>query len=96
MARSELVQLRVDGDTKARWQAAAEDAGYRLSEWIRETCDTAALGERADHGRKARSRSAAAKGMTSRRGGAPPKGPSEATEPGSVVGFGEKHRKKLS
>jgi hypothetical protein len=37
-----ILNLRVDDETKARWQAAADLAGYRLSEWIRSCCDARA------------------------------------------------------
>lgn len=31
-----LFPIRVDDETKARWEAAARDAGYSLAEYIRE------------------------------------------------------------
>lgn len=36
MARVPLLNLRVDEATKARWQAAADHAGVKLSEFIRQ------------------------------------------------------------
>lgn len=35
MARTPVLNLRVDEATKARWEAAARDAGYLLSEYVR-------------------------------------------------------------
>jgi predicted DNA-binding protein len=35
VTRSPLFNLRLDEETKARWQARATDAGYTLSEFIR-------------------------------------------------------------
>lgn len=39
MAASPNRNLRVDDETYARWQAAAADAGYSLSEFIRAAVD---------------------------------------------------------
>lgn len=39
MARTPLLNIRVDDDTKARWEAAARDSGYSLAEYIREAVD---------------------------------------------------------
>lgn len=39
-----VLPIRVDDEDKARWQAAADDAGYLLSEWIRTVCNSAATG----------------------------------------------------
>ena len=33
------VQVRVETETKARWQKRADEAGLKLSEWIRARCD---------------------------------------------------------
>lgn len=35
MARAPLFGIRLDTETRARWQAAADDAGYSLAEFIK-------------------------------------------------------------
>lgn len=39
MARTPLLNLRVDAERKARWEAAAKDAGCSLAEFVRDTID---------------------------------------------------------
>ena len=39
MSKSELIQMRVSGEDKARWQGAADAAGLSLSAWISERCN---------------------------------------------------------
>lgn len=39
MARVPLLNFRVDDDTKARWQAAADHAGVTLSEYVRDAVE---------------------------------------------------------
>lgn len=39
MARTPLLNIRVDDETKQRWDAAARDAGYSLAEFVREAVD---------------------------------------------------------
>lgn len=39
MARTPLLNLRVDDETKARWEVAAREAGYSLAEYVREAVE---------------------------------------------------------
>lgn len=39
MARTPLLNLRVDDDRRAVWESAARDAGYTLAEYVREAVD---------------------------------------------------------
>lgn len=39
MARTPIFPIRLDDETKARWDAAARDAGYSLAEYIRVAVD---------------------------------------------------------
>lgn len=39
MARSPIFNFRLDDDAKARWQAAADEAGEGLSEFIRDAVE---------------------------------------------------------
>lgn len=41
-----ILNLRVDDPTKERWQAAARDAGYSLSEWMKATLNDACSPDR--------------------------------------------------
>lgn len=41
----EVLQIRLTGDDKARWMAAAERSGVSLSEWIRDRLEKAAKRE---------------------------------------------------
>lgn len=44
MTRS-VVQIRIDEETRVRWQACADRAGVNLSAWIRGAGDAAAIDE---------------------------------------------------
>lgn len=39
--KDQVLSVRVDIDELARWEAAADAAGLRLSAWIRQTCNLA-------------------------------------------------------
>lgn len=51
MTRLHRIELRVTEQERDRWQAAAERAGWSLSEWVRRTLDRAAE-EQTKKGRK--------------------------------------------
>lgn len=47
MARTPHLALRVDDETKARWEDAATDAGFSLAEYVRDAVDDRVAAEKA-------------------------------------------------